>query len=150
MLEEVLHIGLLRLGARLDLLLAGAEFVAPAREHLQLLVDVQGRGRTALAHPDHGVDLARVNRTATLELGVERLEHDRCAPPCIGAAHYGDLVAAPQDMNPELMFDLRQIAVEFTAEVDQQPIVGKFQKSLVQVFGTRRRGQGADAQASLL
>jgi hypothetical protein len=53
-------------------------------------------------------------------------------------------------MDPKLMFDLRQIAVKLTTQVDQQPIVGKFQKSLMQVFGMRRRGQGANAQANLL
>ncbi len=124
--------------------------IAPAREHLQLLIDVHRSRRPALAQPDHRVDLTRVNRPPAFELAVECLENDRRAASGIGASHDGNVIAASQDMDPKLMFDLRQIAVELTAQVDQQPIVGKFQKSLMQVFGTRRRGQGANAQASLL
>src|SRR5690606_12451752 len=82
--------------------------------------------------------------------GVEIGQDIRRPGARLACPHHGDLVAASEDMHPELVFDLRQVAVKLSAQVDQQAIVGEFQQCLVQVFGTRRRGQGADAQASLL
>jgi hypothetical protein len=48
------------------------------------------------------------------------------------------------------MLDLRKVAVILTAQINQQPIVGKFQRRFHNVFGTGRGGQRADAQIIIL
>ena len=65
-------------------------------------------------------------------------------------AHHRKAIAPPDDLDGELVFDLREIAVEFTAKVDQQPIVGEFEGRFHNVLGTGRGGQRADAQGGLL
>jgi hypothetical protein len=53
-------------------------------------------------------------------------------------------------MDPDLMFDLRKIAVKLAAQIYQQPVVRKFEKRFNNVFRTGRGGQRADAQGGLL
>jgi hypothetical protein len=52
-------------------------------------------------------------------------------------------------MHPHLMLDLRKVAVEFAAKIDQQSVVGKFEDGFHDVLGGRG-GQRADAQWGLL
>jgi len=149
-LEKVAHIGFLRLGARFDLLLAGADLDPARGEHLKLVLDAGGGGNLGAAHADRRVDLAGVDAAPGLQPTVEGLQQRRHLPPGLCRTDHRQVIAASQDMNPKLMLYLGQIAVELAAQVDQQPVVGKFQKGLVQILGTRRRGQGANAQAGLL
>ena len=144
------HIGLLRLGARLDLFLAGADLEFAAREHLKLFVKTGGFGLRPLAHADRGINLARIDGPPRFELAIKGLQYRCRLAARLGRSHDGNLIAPAQDMDPQLMLDLCKVAVELAAQVDQKPVVGKFQKGFVQILRTRRRGQGADAQAYLL
>ena len=48
------------------------------------------------------------------------------------------------------MLDLGKVAIEFAAQVDQDAIIGKFQKRFNDVFRAGRGFQRADAQGRLL
>jgi hypothetical protein len=60
-------------------------------------------------------------------------------------ADHRQAVAAPEDLDCELVFDLREIAVEFAAEIDEETVVGKLQESLLDVLG-EGRVERADTQ----
>jgi hypothetical protein len=53
-------------------------------------------------------------------------------------------------MHPHLVLDLGKVPVVSATEVDQEPVVGKFQKGLDDVLGTGRGCQRTDAQAMFL
>ncbi|WP_246831754.1 hypothetical protein [Thioclava sp. DLFJ5-1] len=67
-----------------------------------------------------------------------------------GLAHHGQLVATPKDVNLKLVLYLGQIAVEFTAKIDQQPVVGELKKRLVSILRARRGCDRAEAQIQSL
>ncbi len=137
----------MRFGARLDLLLAGADLDAPRGEHLKLFVDADRRRHARVPHhADRAVDLARVDGPPGFKPSVKLLQDRRRRSACPRRADQCKVISPPEDMDAQLMFDLREIAVKFAAEVDQQTVVGKFQKGFVVVFRVRRRGQGTYAQ----
>ncbi|WP_240504144.1 hypothetical protein [Thioclava sp. JM3] len=53
-------------------------------------------------------------------------------------------------MNLQLVLYLGQIAVEFTAKIDQQPVVGELKKRLVSILRARRGCDRAEAQIQSL
>ena len=61
----------------------------------------------------------------------------------------GQLIPAPQDLHPQLVFDLRQIAVVLAAEVDQQTVVGEFEKRFLRLVNRWLGRQRANGQGIL-
>ena len=139
-LEQVFHIGLLGLGAGFDLFLAGADLVLASREHLELLVH-PGAGGAEIGHAQRGVDLFAVDRLALFETLIEVVQEPCGLQLRIGRADHGELVAAPEDMDAELVLYLGEVAVKFAAKIDQQPVVGKLKQRLMRVL---RTGRGSD------
>ena len=81
------------------------------------------------------VDVARRHAAARFEPGIER----RAAPPppvrarpCRRSPPAGCPAAG---LHPYLVFDLREVAVKFAAEVDQQPVVRKFEERFHDILG---------------
>jgi len=121
-----------------------------AREHLDLLALGHGAVGHGPPHPHRAVDIARLNATPRFQPRVKRPQHRRRLLSRALLADHRQAVAPSQDMDPDLMLDLRQIAVEFAAQVDQQSVVRKFEQRFHNVLGTGRGGQRADAQGNLL
>ena len=121
-----------------------------AREHLDLLVLAAARSRIgrpirsapSISPADHAL--------ARFQPRIKRPQHRRRLFPRALVADHRQPVAPPQDMHPHLVLDLGKVAVKFAAKVDQQSVVGKFQKRFDDVFRTGRGGQRADAQGWLL
>ena len=109
-----------------------------------------GAVRHRLPHPQRRIDIPRRDPAPRLKPGIERAQHRRRLIPRGLLADHGQAVAAPQDVNPHLVLDLREVAVEFAAQLDQQPVVGKFEQCFHSVLWTGRGGQRADAQGNLL
>jgi len=50
------------------------------------------------------------------------------------AANYRQLVAAPNDLYVQGILNLGEISIKLSAKVDQNAVVGKFQKYLVNII----------------
>jgi hypothetical protein len=72
---------------------------------------------------------------ARFEPGVKRTQHRRRLFARALVADHRQPVAAPQDMHPHLVFDLREVAVKFAAKVDQQAVVRKFEDGFHDILG---------------
>ena len=67
---------------------------------------------------------------ALTEAGQIFLQHCRSLLACAPIPDHRQTVAAPQDVHPHLVLDLGKVPVVSATEVDQEPVVGKFQKGL--------------------
>jgi hypothetical protein len=88
------------------------------------------------AHADGRVDVAGLDALARLEPRIERL-NDLCGL-CPGIAQKRKLIAPAQDMHGQQMLDLGEVAVELSAQLDQQTIVGKFEQQFDGQIGAAR------------
>ena len=151
MRKQIGDIGFLRLGAGFNRLFAGLQLHAGTREHLDLRIGVQtGAVRHRPPHADGAVNLARCHAAPAFDAGVKRAQH-RCRLIAGGlVADHRQPIAPAQDMHPHLLFHLRQIAVKFTAQADQQPVVRKLQNGFDGIIGFARWGQRAEGQCGLL
>ncbi len=107
-------------------------------EHLELVRAGAAAAVVGAAHADGGVDLARVDGAAGLEPGVELFEDGGGAVAVAVLSDHREAVAAPQDLDRELVLDLREVAVEFTAEIDEKAIVREFEEGFLNVGGGGR------------
>ena len=150
MLEEVLDIGFLRLGPGFDQLAPCLDLDPAGAEHLELVARLRAGADLGAAHADLPVDVTLFQPAPGLEPLVERIQHLDRVGGGVGIAEDGQLVAAPQDLHPQFLFKLGQVAVIFAAQVDQQAVVGKFGQTFDLGCGIEGRGQNRDSQAGLL
>ncbi len=93
------------------------------------LISVAGPGiRAAVTKTDRRIHIALLQGTTAFQTTIHGLQ-------CAGRAFAAWLVAmnnkhitATRDGNAEILFHLRQIAIELAAQVDKEPVVGKFQR----------------------
>ena len=129
-LVERAHIGLLGVGARFDQLLAGLDLDLAALEHLELAAAGLFLGLGSEA--ELAVDVGPAHRASLLEPLVERAEHLAGGGLRLFGAVDRELVAAAQDLHPGPGLDIGEVAVEFAAQIDQQPVVGEFEDGFCQ------------------
>ncbi len=148
--EQRLHISLLRVGARLDQLLAGLDLdpLGFAFEQLDLVALACGIEHRLGTHAQFAVDITRFQRPPGLKPAVKRLQDLGGLMARVRFANHGKLIAAAQDLHAKSVFDGGQVAVVFTAKVDQQKVVREFQQGFSRSFA--RRGQGTGGQSALL
>jgi hypothetical protein len=117
----------LRGGARFDKFLAGLDLDAAIRafatKHFDLIAVLL---RRRAAHPQFAFDIGGFDTAPGFKPGIKRLQHVDGQRHRHRVAHHRQAVAPAHDLHRQLLFDGGQIAVVFTAKVDQQKVVGKF------------------------
>ena len=117
--EQRADIGFLSVGARLYEFLAGFDLDRAAFEHLDLRI----RSGLFRGHAEFAINVTRRHATPLFKPLVKRHQHLARLCLSLGFTMYRQLIAAPQDLHAKPGFDFGQVAVIFTAQVNQQTVI---------------------------
>ena len=123
--EQRLHVSLLRIGARLHPFLAGLDFDRVAHRHFQLIALTHASARAGIAHAQHSVHIRRLNRAPAFQPHIKRVEQAFCFLDGLALTQDLQVIAAPDDLHLERFLDGSQMRVIGAAEVDQKAVIGK-------------------------
>ena len=81
---------------------------------------------------NHRFDIARLDLATGFEAAIQRLKTRNRALALVAGSVQRQLVSAPHDDDTEALLERGEVAVELATKLDQQTVIGEFDKSLVQ------------------